>query len=97
MIWYLYVIRTVDDCLYTGITRDVRRRFNEHLSLGCKAAKYFHAHKPASLVFSTVIGERSLAHKVEYHFKKLKKTDKEKYIQLGKLLFTADTGEIISV
>ena len=74
---------------------DVSRRVNEHLSLGYKAAKYFHAHKPSSLVFSTAVGERSLAHKVEYHFKKLKKADKEKYIQLGKLLFSTETGEII--
>lgn len=86
----------MDDCLYTGITRDVKRRYNEHLSLGRKAAKYFHAHKPASLVFSISVGERSLAHKVEYHFKKMKKTDKENCIRLGKLFFDTETGEIIS-
>jgi predicted GIY-YIG superfamily endonuclease len=29
--WHLYVIRTVDGCLYAGIATDVRRRFQEHV------------------------------------------------------------------
>ena len=35
--WHLYVIRTVDGCLYAGIATDVRRRYREHASGGPKA------------------------------------------------------------
>jgi putative endonuclease len=94
--WFLYVIRTVDNCLYAGIATDVRRRFLEHADGGRKAAKYLRAHKPASLVFFTAIGGRSLALKVEYRFKRLTKRDKEKIIRLEKLAFDDDTGMIIA-
>jgi putative endonuclease len=93
--WYLYVIRTVDNCLYTGITTDVKRRFKEHISLGRKAAKYFYSNKPEILVFSHPVGNRSVAHKVEYHFKNLTKSEKEKIIRKNKLLFDVETGKII--
>ena len=38
--WFVYVIRASDDSLYTGITTDVERRFNEHFST-VKGARYF--------------------------------------------------------
>ena len=28
--WYLYLIRTADNALYTGITTDVARRYQQH-------------------------------------------------------------------
>jgi putative endonuclease len=93
--WSLYVIRTVDNCLYTGITTDVERRFIEHSSGGRMAARYFLAHKPADIVLSVPIGARSLALKVEYRFKQLSKSDKEKIIAMQKLLFDETSGEII--
>ncbi|MEZ5480614.1 MAG: GIY-YIG nuclease family protein [Porticoccaceae bacterium] len=30
MNWHVYIIRASDDSLYTGITTDVERRFQEH-------------------------------------------------------------------
>ncbi|MFX5085323.1 GIY-YIG nuclease family protein, partial [Acinetobacter baumannii] len=30
MCWFLYLIRTADNRLYTGITTDVARRFCQH-------------------------------------------------------------------
>jgi len=94
--WFLYVVRTVDDCLYAGITTDVERRYNEHVTLGRKAARYFRIHSPEALAFSVPVGARSLALKVEYRFKQLSKLRKEKIISEKRLIFDESTGEINS-
>ena len=66
-IWWVYIIRTRDDHLYSGVTTDVGRRFQEHLSGGFRAARYLKAHPPQALAFAMPVGTRSLAQRVEYH------------------------------
>lgn len=78
--WHLYVVRTVDGCLYTGVTTDVKRRFAEHMAGGRRAARYLRAHRPAAIVLSRAIGTRSQALKAEYRFKQLTKEQKERAI-----------------
>ncbi|MBL8025211.1 MAG: GIY-YIG nuclease family protein [Fibrobacteres bacterium] len=73
--WYLYVIRTEDDYLYTGITTDIKRRLSEHCN-SKKGARFFRAHKPAEIVFKKKIGSQSDALKAEYAFKRLSKKKK---------------------
>jgi putative endonuclease len=92
--WYLYIVRTVDDSMYAGISTDVQRRFREHLAQGKKTAKYLLAHKPVSLAFSQALGNRSLALKVEYHFKELSKKDKDRIVDAQQLIFDPDSGRI---
>ena len=94
MVWYLYVVRTIDRHLYAGVSTDVERRFAEHLRQGPKAARYLRAHKPARLVFSQEIGSRSLALKVEYRFKQLKRPQKERIVRAGQLCFDEVSGRI---
>jgi len=36
--WFVYMIRASDGSLYTGVTTDVKRRFEEHCSAGKRAA-----------------------------------------------------------
>jgi len=93
--WYLYVVLTEDHLLYTGISTDVRRRFREHQARGSKTAKYLFAHKPRCLAFSHPVGDRSLAMKVEYHFKRLSKKEKKRIIASHKLVFDPDSGKIL--
>lgn len=93
--WSLYIIRTVDNQLYTGITTDVKRRVSEHFSSGRKAARYFKAHHPYSLVFHKLIGIKSLAYKVEYHFKRLRKAVKEDIVKRKDLQFDPRSGTVI--
>ena len=38
--YYTYVIRCIDNSLYTGITNDLERRMNEHFKKTEKCAKY---------------------------------------------------------
>ena len=66
--------------LYTGITQDVQRRFNEHQEDGAKAAKYLKGKKPLKLVFHKKIGSRSQALKAEAKIKKWPKEKKESLI-----------------
>ena len=77
MLWYLYMVRTNQGHLYTGITQDVARRFLEHQEGGKKAAKYLRGKGPLELVFQQEIGSRSSALKAEFALKKLPKQKKE--------------------
>ncbi|MEL6553971.1 MAG: GIY-YIG nuclease family protein [Cyanobacteria bacterium J06621_11] len=74
--WSLYLIRTAQNALYTGITTDVAKRLFEHQS-GKKGAKYLRAKGPLRLVYSVELGSRSLASRAEYRIKKLPKAKKE--------------------
>ena len=75
--WYLYIIRTRNGHLYTGITTDIKRRFAEHNNGGARAAKSLRGRGPLTLVFSQEIGSRSAASKSEWAVKQLPKEDKE--------------------
>lgn len=70
------MIRTSDGQLYTGITTDIQRRWQEHLT-GKGGARYFRARKPQSLSFLEEHPDRSSASKREAAIKKLSKAEKE--------------------
>ena len=78
--WWVYMIRTSNGQLYTGITTDIQRRWREHLS-GKRGARYFRAHTPQGLCFLEQHPDRSSASKREAAIKKLVKTDKELLVQ----------------
>lgn len=75
--WYLYIVKCCDKSLYTGITIDVARRFEEHCGKGKTGAKYPKSRRPLTLVFQAKVGDRNLAMKVERKVKKLPKIKKE--------------------
>ena len=73
--WSLYVLRTADDSLYTGITTDVARRVDEHRA--GRGARSLRGRGPMRVVYQTAIGTRSLALRVEYALKLRAKGEKE--------------------
>ncbi len=75
--WFLYLIRCKHGQLYTGITTDVERRFEEHKSHDKKGSKYLRGKAPLRLVMKKRIGNKSLALKIEAKVKKLSKVKKE--------------------
>ncbi len=85
--WSLYVIRTADNTLYTGISTDPQKRFEQHCAGGSKSARYFKLHKPEALVMVQKIGSRSDALKAEHRFKRLDRTLKEKIVHFGHFEF----------
>ncbi len=78
--WHLYLIRTRTGHLYTGITKNIQKRFEEHQEGGSKAAKYLKGKKPLKLVFYKKIGSLSQALKAEAKIKKWPKEKKESLI-----------------
>ncbi|AXF61824.1 GIY-YIG nuclease family protein [Leclercia adecarboxylata] len=78
MCWFLYLVRTADNALYTGITTDVPRRFLQHQT--GKGAKALRGKGELTLAFSAVAGDRSLALRLEYRIKQLTKRQKERLV-----------------
>lgn len=73
--WSVYMVRTAEGALYTGISTDVERRFAQHAKgLG---AKFLRGRAPLELVYRLRIGDRSLAQRVEPRLKALSKAQKE--------------------
>jgi len=72
--WQVYIILCTDDSLYTGITIDVARRFNQHADR--QGAKYFRGRQPKQLVYVEIGHDRSSASKREIAIKKLARLEK---------------------
>jgi len=75
---YVYVLRCVDDTLYTGYTTDPERRVREH-DAG-DGAKYTRGRTPVELVHLERFESRSAAQSREYAIKQLTRADKESLI-----------------
>ena len=71
------MIRCRHGRLYTGITTDVERRFEEHKSSDKKGSKYLRGKAPLKLVMKKKIGNKSMALRIEAKVKKLSKVEKE--------------------
>lgn len=74
--WFLYIIQTKSGKLYTGITTDLERRFEEHKTNKSKKAKFFRSDPPLKIVYSEAFVDRSSASKREYEIKSLTRTKK---------------------
>ena len=78
--WVLYVLRTADERLYTGITTDLQRRLAEHAQGGKLAAKALRGRAPLQVVFTSPFADRSQASAAEYRVKQLTRAGKERLI-----------------
>jgi putative endonuclease len=73
--WSVYMIRCSDNSLYTGITTDITRRFQQHVE--GKGAKYFRGRSPLQVVFDEGKHSRCSAARREYFIKSLSRAEKE--------------------
>lgn len=73
-VWYLYLIECQDGSIYTGITTDINRRYEEHQS--GKGAHYTRTHPPKKVLATFLYPDRASATRAEYHIKKLSSTKK---------------------
>lgn len=78
--YYVYMLRCTDNSIYTGITVDVNRRFEEHFQKGKTCAKYTFSHTAKKIEVVWETDNKSSASKLEYYIKKLTKEKKEKLI-----------------
>ncbi len=80
--WFLYIVQTKKKRLYTGITTDVERRFEEHKSGSPKGAKFFRSDKADKIVRVEKHEDRSSASKREAAVKKLTRAEKLKLCKI---------------
>lgn len=77
--WWVYMIRTLDDQLYTGITTDMQRRWREHAQ-GKAGARYFRGRLPQQLCLLESHPNRSSASKREAAIKQLNRAAKNQLL-----------------
>lgn len=72
--WQLYIVRTAAGALYTGISNNVPRRFQQHQKgTGAKALR---GKGPLELLFTCEAGDRAMASRLEYQVKQLSRQEK---------------------
>ncbi|MCI5071513.1 GIY-YIG nuclease family protein [bacterium] len=76
--WYVYMIQCSDKSLYTGIAKDVDKRFEQHLNK--KGAKYFYGRDPIKVVYQEMFSSQGEALSREYAIKKLSSKQKKRMI-----------------
>jgi predicted GIY-YIG superfamily endonuclease len=72
--WFVYIVKCADDSLYTGIAKDVGRRFREH-NAGT-ASKYTRSRRPVKLIHLESHPNQSSALKRELAIKALDRQEK---------------------
>ena len=79
--WYLYMIRTGNGSLYTGVATDVDRRLAEHRTGGTRCARYLRGKGSLRLVYKRRLGGLGLALRAERCIKRLRKLQKEQIVR----------------
>ena len=80
--WFVYVLRCADGSLYTGITKDVKRRCQQH-NAGT-ASRYTRSRRPVELVYHETHPSQSSALKREATIKAMTRRGKLTMIQQSK-------------
>ncbi len=80
--WYIYILKCSDGALYTGITDNLERRFNEHKQ--GKGGHYTNYNRPFEILFTEIFQNRSQAEEREQQIKRWSKAKKLALIE-GKL------------
>jgi len=74
--WHLYIVRTGDGALYTGVTTDVARRLAEHRGARGRGARALRGREPLEVVYRRKLGDRGLALSVEWRLKRRPRVEK---------------------
>jgi predicted GIY-YIG superfamily endonuclease len=77
--WFVYILRCGDNSLYTGITKDMERRLEQH-NAGT-ASRYTRSHLPVVLEYHEEQASQSVALKRELAIKALSRKAKEGLVQ----------------
>jgi putative endonuclease len=76
--YFVYLLECADGSMYTGITTDVTRRFEEHKA--GKGGNYTRTHKPVKVLYTEKQPDRGSALKREAEIKKLPRKRKESLV-----------------
>ena len=72
--WWLYILKTNQQTLYTGITTDVNRRLREHAQ--GQGAKYLRRFNQLEIMYQCEVADRSTASRLEVFIKQCSKQQK---------------------
>ena len=81
MSYFVYILECNDKTLYTGITKDINKRLDEHNTKD-KGAKYTKARRPVKVLYVENSDNRSTASKREYEIKQYTRIKKLKLIKI---------------
>ena len=76
---YVYILKCSDDTYYTGVTRNLENRMDEH-NQGIHAKAYTYNRRPLKLVYYTEFTDINLAIDKEKQLKKWSRAKKEALI-----------------
>jgi putative endonuclease len=79
MSWIVYILKCKNGCLYTGITNDLERRFQQHKE--GKGAKYTRANPPKKIAHTEKYRTKSRAAKREAEIKSWDRSKKTNLIK----------------
>lgn len=91
MNWTVYILQCADGSLYTGITTDLTRRLDEHVT-GINGARYTNGRGPFQLMYQVYCENRSQASKLEISIKALSRTKKLALISQADVLSQKKMG-----
>jgi len=80
--WSVYIIEADDELLYTGVSTDPERRFDEHCH-GSRGARFFAGRKPRAIVYLESGYSRGDALRREYEIKIMTRQRKLSLISEG--------------
>lgn len=78
---FVYMIRCEDNSVYTGITKDLKKRLTQHYEQAKECAKYTKSHRMTGVEAVFIAENWSEAARLEYAIKKLPKQKKETLIR----------------
>ena len=76
--WQVYILLCSDNSLYTGITTDIKKRFQQHVD--GRGAKYFRGRQPLRVVYFEEDHSRTSASRREAFIKGLNREGKERLL-----------------
>lgn len=74
--WRVYILQCADGSLYTGITRDLERRLQQHNGERPGGPRYTRGRRPVCLLWSEQAADRSAASRREAAVKDLSREGK---------------------
>ncbi len=78
--WFVYILLCADHSLYTGISPDPQKRFEDHKK--GQGGAYTRSHKPTKLLYIKKFSSKSKALKRELQIKKMPRSTKIRLFKL---------------
>jgi len=83
--WCVYIVKSIDGLLYTGVTNNIDRRLRQHNGEIKGGAKFTRRSRPWTVVYCKQCNSRSEAQRLEAKLKKFPRWEKLRLVE-GRLI-----------